>query len=752
MADRIEKKVYSYDEWKTLGPLFHNDRDDDYDGFRGEAPTTPNWASLYVGGPNKVLGNPDHSSRRDDFTNAHSQWMHVMKTLSRGDQETVKFVREAAKAGDKMADISERKHGDPNAWVAIASDAGTAQVLRDTIQMTLEHFPRAQGVKRQELPTSVDHIPLDAMKKQMEGLRPKRFRRRVLENGMVRHAAPSDKEQASDAAFASANRSKLQTKMKMPAKQFSGTLAIFADEGMEDEAAKFMAGLDSRILPCPEKNKALTDAVAPIRPKGAFYPRDYDPNAKQGKAGDELLQRCDAAVFFTNGDPTSRVTKLLAEGSRLGKASRVIEPTGEVDLFEAAREAEAAHASKKEIAQSFSAPAFDISAKDPMAYIGLTQVRDQKLGYIGDKDLSRIAGMDETVNEIAEMDGDWLRREGKLSSGAIRLLKSADAMSAGREGLLKIRGEISQHDLKVVGVDGYSDQMMASGQPSPYLLAEGNLDLLRNPGTTIGVSGTTARNDSDGRLVSSQNAGAVAALASQPATLAYVQGQTDVEIPSGSPQIMISTVGKAHLSDEARAQQEAVIENGGAVIHMQPPESRSWHYDAKAINKETGKKGALVPTPSTADPAIDRKGAALLGAMSDTVVVTSMNSHEAESAPHVAAMTGLRIGRTPTFVNFEEYRHVQHVSGNRAMTGKRGSSALIGAGFGERDVEQLRKRHDEGRDVAAGHASTFDEKKHGIDTGKNMDVAMQNLVRHLDGQEIQVAQKSRARQVGEAEM
>jgi len=48
MADRIEQKYMSYDDWKELGPLFQPaepEGDNIYDGTTRERPTTPKWAS-----------------------------------------------------------------------------------------------------------------------------------------------------------------------------------------------------------------------------------------------------------------------------------------------------------------------------------------------------------------------------------------------------------------------------------------------------------------------------------------------------------------------------------------------------------------------------------------------------------------------------------------------------------------------------------------------------------------------------------
>lgn len=740
MADRIEAKSMSYDDWKALGPLFHApepEGDNYYDGTTQERPTTPKWASLSLGGPNKILGNPNHSSRNDAFTNAHSQWMHIMKTLDAGDTKALKLVREAAKAGDKMAGLSERMHGDANAWVALASDAETAEVIRGFITTTLEHFPAASGVRGQELPKNVDDLPLEALKKDMENHRPKRFRKRILENGVVRFVSPDNKEASNDRAFASAVKNKVKSSYQSKPRRFAGTIAIFADDGMENAAADYVKDLDSRLLPCPEKNGALWKAVGEVRPKGAFYPREYDPNLKQNQAADQLVGRADAVAVFVNGDPTSRASSVLAQASRLGKAVKVIGPDRrEMPLMETAREAEASHMSKKEIAQSFSSHVFDVAVSDPLAYLGLSQVRSHKFGSINEKDLNRLATMKETVNDIADMatnEGgqEYLRDEMKITPGTIRLLGDSDAMASARDTTLKLRGELTRHDMDVIGPQDYPESILRTGNFPPYMIVEGDKDFLRHAQTMIGITGKQAGDDRERRIAASTGTKAVSALTMQPATIAYVQGQTNVATPETGPQVMVAPTGAAYITAEERAQQRQNIENGGVVIHMQPPETRAWHYDAKAKNEKTGKKGAMVPTLSKHDPLIQRRAAELLGTMCETTLVTAFNAKEPESYQHVAVRAGLVSGRLPTIVNFSGYQNLDSVSGNRAMLGSTGTRALTRAGFGNRDIETLGPK--------------FEGRKPAIDTGKNMTLAMQNLVRHLNGQEIQVPQNAKAR-------
>lgn len=746
MAESIKAKSMSYDDWKALGPLFQNpapEGDNFYDGTAREQPTTPKWASLSLGGPNKLLGNPNHSSKNDAFTNAHSQWMHVMKALDAGNADTLKLVREAAKAGNKMSGISERMHGSTDAWVALAADEKTAGVLRGFITSTLEHFPADKGVVGQKLPSKIDDVPLEALKKDMEAHRPKRFRRRVLDNGLVSHNAPDDKEAQGDRGFHTAVKDKVKAGGKSNPRQFAGTIAIFADDGMAEVAAEYIATLDDRLLACPEKNGPLWTAAGEKRKQGAYFPREYDPNLKQNQAADQLLNRADAAAFFVNGDPTSRVSSVLAQASRLGKAVKVVGPDGlEMPLMETAREAEAAHMSKKEVAQSFNSHAFEMPVSEPMAFFALSLARGGKDGKISDQDLGRLSQMSETVNEIADIaSGDqgkeWLRDEMKITPASIRILADKDAMDSARKNTLKLRAELDKNGLEVIGPADYPESVMRSGNVPAYLIVEGNKDMLRNAGMIVGVSGAQASDERTGRITSSATAKGVSALTMQPVTVAYVQGQTSMDIPETGPQIMVSPTGAKHVSKEDRAKQERIVENGGVVIHMSPPETRGWHYDPKAVDPKTGKKGIDVPTPSNSDIGMDRRAATLLGSMSDTVYITALNAKEPGSHQHATALAGLKAGRLPTVANFKEYETIEHVSGNRAILGSTGPRALERAGFHTRDVETL--------------GAKFEGRKPAIDTGKNIEAAMPNLVRHLSGQEIQLPEKAKTRRSQKAD-
>lgn len=739
MADRIEKNHMSYDEWKALGPLFQAPEaqgDDIYDGTTRERPMTPNWASASLGGPNKRLGNPDHSSRRDAFTNAHSQWTHIVKTLDAGGDEALKLVREAAKLGDKMHQISDRKHGNGNAWVALASDAQTAKVLRGFITTSLEQFPPAKGVKGQELPTSVEDAKLDKILEGMQAHQPKRFRKRILENGHLRHAQGDSQEQAVDRSFEKTNRTANAQRTKP--RQFAGAIAIFADDGMEDRAAAYAAETDRRLAILPEKNAALWKAMGANRPDGVYYPRAYNPNSKQRAAADELAHRADGGIFFWNGDHGSRVFASVAEFSRQGKALRVYDPEGrELPLLETLRDAEAAHMSKKEYAMSQSHHAFDMPAKDPMAHFGLSLIRHDKMGSLSDKDINRISQMDETVNEIADMaeteqGREYLLKERKISGTSVKLLADKNAMNTARQSLLEIRREMQADNVDIIGPKDYPEALVRSGRVPPYLFVQGDKDFLRNAETIIGVTGSPAKDDDrTRRLATSPAARAMSSLTMQPATVAFVQGQTPVDMPESGPQIMIATAGNAHTSKSDRDKEERIIENGGAVLRMMPSRHSSFYYDAKAWDEARGKKGKLVGVPATNSKLSENSSASLLTAMSDTVVITDIDRQDNASHQHAALRQSLASGRKPAVLNFNEYDGISHVSGNRALLNNRGAKALTQVGMGSRDVEEF--------------GPALEGQKPALDTGSNMDLAMQNLVRHVKGQAINLPEVSRSK-------
>lgn len=738
MADRIEKNHMSYDEWKALGPLFQAPEahgDDIYDGTTRERPTTPNWASASLGGPNKRLGNPDHSSRRDAFTNAHSQWTHIVKTLDAGGDEALKLIRDGAKLGDKMHQISDRKHGNGNAWVALASDAQTAKVLRGFITTTLDHFPPAKGVKGQQLPTSIEDAKVDKILDGMQAHQPKRFRKRILENGHIRHAQGDAQEQSLDRSFEKTNRTANAQRAKP--RQFAGAIAIFADDGMEDRAASYAAETDSRLAILPEKNAALWKAMGANRPEGVYYPRGYNPNSKQRAAADELAQRADGGIFFWNGDHTSRIFASVAEFSRQGKALRVYDPEGrELPLLETLRDAEAAHMSKKEYAMSQSYHAFDMSAKEPMAHFGLSLIRHDKMGTLSDKDINRISQMDETVNEVADMADtaqgrEYLLKERKISGTSVKLLGDKSAMNNARQSLLEIRNEMQADGVDIIGPKDYPEALVRSGRVPPYLFIQGDKDFLRNTDTIIGVTGSPSQDDRTRRLTTSPAARAMSSLTMQSATVAFVQGQTPVDMPESGPQIMIATAGNAHTNQPDREKEARIIENGGAVLRTLPPRHSHFYYDAKAWDEKRNKKGKLVGVPATSSKLSENASASLLAAMSKTVVITDIDRQDSSSHQHAALRQSLASGRKPAVLNFNEFDGVSHVSGNRALLNNRGTKALTQVGLGSRDIEEF--------------GPALDGQKAALDSGTNMDLAMQNLVRHAKGQKINLPESSQTK-------
>lgn len=739
MADRIEQKYMSYDDWKALGPLFQPaeaEGDRIYDGTTRERIETPNWTKANLGGPNKILGNPAHSGRRDAFTNAHSQWLHIVKTLDAGGDDALKLVREAAKLGDKMNDISERRHGNGDAWVALASDGQTAKVLREFITTTLEHFPPAKGVKRQELPTSPEDAKLGEILSQMEQKQPRRFRKRILESGHIRFANGDHKEQSADRSFEKTNRSKSAAAMRAKPRHYSGAIAIFADDGLEDQAADFAVGADKRLAILPEKNAALWKALEAKRSKEAFFPRAYNPNSKQRAATDDLALRADAGVFYWNGDHTSRVFAAAAEFSRQGKAVRVHGPDGkELPLYETLREAENAHMSKKDYAMSLSHHAFDMPAREPVAHFGLSLVKDEKLGSIKDADVNRIAHMDESINDIAAMattaqGREYLLKDMKISSGGVKLLGDENAMNNARQSFLEIRREMQAENVDIIGPKDYPASLAMSGKAPPYMFIQGDKDFFRTAENIIGITGSPAHDDRTRRLVSSPAAKAVSSLTMQSAPVAYVQGQTPVDVPETGPQIMIATAGNAHTSEKDREKENRVLENGGVVLRSVPPHHASFYFDSKAWNEERGKKGKLVGVPATSNAHTERMAAGMLASMSQVLVVTDLDRSESTSHQHTALSTSLAVGEArameqktsqakaiggrPVVLNFSGYEGISHISGNKALLGSTGAKALEKAGFGNSVTESL--------------PDGLKDKRLVLDAGPNPEKAMENIV------------------------
>lgn len=751
MADRITRTYYSHDEWRALGPLYHDapaggfgagrsgPNDDPYDGTsRGDAPTTPKWATISLGGATKEVGNPHHTSKADSFTNAASQYQHLMQTLDGGGRPALKMVRALAKAGNELHQRAERMHGDGNKGVVLAPDTGTAKVLRGAIDETLKLFPPDKGPMRQELPRKPEDARLGELMKGLEAHQPPALRPRVIEKegktpGKMRFARADDPKGASN--------------------RYMGVLGLVADDGMADAAVDYTrTSVHKNLIVAPEKNKDLWGKL--IERGGHRTEKLYGADRKQFQAIDDLVARTDRMVIFHNGDPSSRGAKAIAEATRAGKAARIFGPDGkEMPLHATARDMQQAHMSKREYAQSANAHAFEMPAGEPRALFALSRVRDQKGRQFDDTDLRWIAGRNETLSELADTCATEVGREslweeqkagGHKARGALGLLADKDAMSRGQQSYLKLSREMRDDGQDIIGAADYPAQLLTSGKVPPYLIAEGNLDVLRNARTIVGISGAPQSDETDRRVVGSAATKAVSALMNEDVTTAYVLGQTPVDIPAKSNQIMILPRGKAHLSDSQKDKVDDVLDAGGAVVSVQPARHVGYYWDKDAFDPEKGKKGRLVGNPSIGNDSTERQAAALLGRMSDTVVVTDLNARKTNTPTHRAVEAHIqadrishesdrasRAPRLPTVLNFQGMEGVDAVSGNRALVNAKGTTALSKAGFGDQAIEALGGRVMDTDDAGRQRAYPV-----ALDVGANPQRGMMNLVRHLKGESL----------------
>lgn len=741
MAPSSTRKYMSYEDWRDLAADSQPPQGEDfYDGTGSEQPRTPNLAHVKLGGSNNVLGNPNHSSRNDEFTNAHSQWSHIAKTLDEGGDKALTLVRTAAKVGDEMVKLSEQKHQDGDAWIAIAGDRETARVLRGFITTTLDHFPPGDKVKAQNLPSTKEDAKFSEILKDMKQHRPDHFRPRVVEDGHIRHTDEGFQGSRRGEHFATFHGTEQQPEGKQ--KDYDGAVALFADKGQEKRAARYAIESPGNFAILPEKNPQLWRELGNERQTGMQFPTAYNTNSNPRVAASELANQADGGVFFWNGDHKSNTFAAVAEFSRQGKPMRIHGPDGRIlPTLETMREAEAAHMSKKEYAQGLSRHAFDLDAGEPAAHFGLSLIRDDKLGTLGNKDINRLSQTGETINDISEMaktpqGREYLNKEQKVSGGAIKLLGNEDVMSRARQSFIEISKEMKQEGVDIIGPMDYPENLIRSGNVPPYLFAQGDKDFFRNAGTIIGISGSPARDEHTRRMVSGSAAKAVASLGKQDVTTAFVQRQTPVDMPVTGPQIMIATSGNAHTPDSDRKKERDVIENGGIVLRTLPPKNASYYYDARAWNPERGRQGRMIGVPSTGNRHTENRSAGLLAAMSDTVVITDIDRHTPETPQHSALKQGLSSGRLPAVVNHSGLDGINHISGNRALLNNRGEKALAQAGLGERDASRL--------------GAALQDRKPAMDTGRNPEKAMENLVRHVNGEALDLPQKTTRRRRQEA--
>lgn len=710
----------SYDDWKGLGPVNRMIQKDDeiYDGTTRETPDTPNWAHLYVGGVNKRLGNKNHNYQADAFSNAHSQFFEFMLTLyqgEKGDKNGLELVREAAREGDKVTQDAIRIGGGPNAWSAVGPDDGTAKVNRAIVTTALKFYPARQGVVSQQLPKKPSDIDFKAFAAEFEKQgAPQRFRARVIENGKVRYATKDSTGQ-----------------------RYGGVVGVFTDKGLEAQAVTWMKNQSQKLIFAPGKDAGLWKAIIADGSVSHRREKMYGDKSNQNQALDEVIARADAITVFWDGDERSNGARAIAAAARSGKLAKVLDRDGkEMHLFESASECMAANMSKAEFARSRTMDAFSLSAREPLGRFALSLIHNEKEGRLDHKDINRLAMMGETINDIAgmaetEQGREYLTREHKISSNALRLLGDEKVMANARSAFLRQNKHLSENDAQIIGPEDYPQGLLASGQMPPYLFIQGPIDVFRNANTIVGVVGEAPTSDIARRMTASRAAPAISALASSAATIARVEGTTSIDVPVNAPQILLIGSGHAHASTEKNmADRKAVLEAGGVVVSMLPPEETSSFYDRKSKQREG--------IASTGNEHTTVRAAGMMGAMSDTVLVTEMDASKTNSAAHAATLAGLKADRRPTVINYNDLEGFKEISGNRALLMNRGAKAMQRAGFGNDVIESM--------------GPALEGSRLAIDTGHNNGKAVTNLVRHLRGEKLDLPERKAQREVAAEEL
>lgn len=732
MAEVTEQYI-SYDDWKELGPINRRQIPDDeiYDGTAREEPKTPYWAYLNVGGVNKLLGNPNHDYKADGFSNAQGQFFHYMNVLQQGGAPALKLIREAAVQGEKVTQSAVNIGGHESRWTAVGPDAETAKVSRDLILTALEHYPAAKGVLSQQLPKKIEDVNMEKFIADFaEKGAPKRFRARVVDSrGMQMAGDPDAPFHTSDGRIVPAHQAGTESKN---AKRYSGVVGIFVDKGMAEVGKDWISQQSNKLIFSPMNAElwAQTNQV-PHRKQKLYDNNARDERGKQIPVTTQVTGKVDAIAVVWNGDERSPGARMIAEATRAGKVAKVLDFEGkEMDVFAAANICTAANISKQEYARSKTVDAFSLSADEPMGRLALSLVRSEKLGRVDDKDITRLAREGLTINGAAEMaetdqGREHLMRELKLSSASIRLLGDEKVMANARSAYLRIVPTFNKNDVDAIGPESYPTTLLASGQAPNYLTIQGPVEVFRDAKNIVGVMGEKTEEGVAQRLTASRAIPAVNALASSKAIIARVEDENSVNIPVTGPQILIIASGHAHAgSEEQLKNRAAVLDAGGVVISQKAPEETGSYYD------RTKKDRVGIPSTSNQNDVV--RAAALLGALSNTVLLTEMDASQTNSPAHAAVAAGLKADRRPTVINHNDSEGMQSVTGMRALLMNRGAKALQRAGFGNDMIEEMGK--------------SLEGSKLAIDTGTNMKKAMSNLVKHISGQEIDVpaAQAKRA--------
>jgi len=716
----IESTPFSTPQWVSWDEAFALARDEaaqqpydpenTYDGTTRQGRSIPSsWTIVPVGGVHNVLGNPNRIERWDDFTLFNSLNSHFLSVIDEGGSEFVRLVRKAAEEAAKASEDAFRKTGHADAYKAIAGTALEAKPGWALMVAALQQFPAGKGVIGQKLPTRAGDIDktqlLETYHANVEPTR-MRFRRQKVNVG----------------------NSQVEV---------GGVVSLFADRGFGKAAIEWASQLDKRLLLSLDKNGELWTEARKL--DGRKCVALYSPKAKGFQVTSQIAKASDGAFFFLNGDPKSFASEAFAEFFRQGKALRVFGPDGrELPVLATGRDICKHHMSTRERAMSRDTEVHDIELGTPEAALAFSLMSaragaDKRILSIPPRDVAHLASMDGTISNVVEMarqkDGQaLLAGRHNVSKAAIKLLGDPGAMSSARQAMKLAAADLAQNMVDTVGPEAFSDTMVApevriAGLFHSHLFVQGDVSLLTKARTPVGVIGTDRGRlamDSRGRDIVQPKAQAlVDGLAAQTGvTLVSVAGATPAEMPA-APRILICPAGAAQTTPVEASDVRATLKDGGLVIYMQPPTSRSWHYDKNAIDSKTGRKGAVVTTSTShTDHIHEQKAVDLFCSISQTVVVTDLDPAVKQDMQKRAVETSLSIGRKPVIVDISGYEGYALAGGSRALLNGTGRDALVKAGLPVRAAEELGAK-------IKGYPA--------IGTGQNMQKAAETLALRLNG-------------------